>query len=185
METISVRFAPWGDTTPFVPKAAMASPRKVVRVLDDGARFPDDMGRWLLRDPDSKISGRAIDPWRRMAVERLGQSLANENEPDGRLLFRGPALARFTPAAGALVEEGSLTMLQIAASWVFENSREVENRHALFAAEVARTALTGGTASDLSNLAKTALEGAKIAYNLASWARAVMRSKRLRICAKR
>lgn len=165
IETLSVRFAPWGDTTPFIPEAEIASPRKVVRVLDDGARFPDDMGRWLLRDSNSEISGRAIEPWRRMAVERLGQSLADEIEPDGRLLFRGPPVTRFTPAAGPLVEERSLAILQIATSWVFENSREVENRHALFAAEVARTALTGGTASDLSELAKHALEGARIAYN--------------------
>lgn len=165
IETHSVRFAPWGDRTPFVPDVTVTSPRNVVRVLDDGARFPDDMGRWLLRDANIEISGRAIDPWRRMAVEHLGQALANEIEPDGRLLFRGPPVARFTPAAGALVEEGSLAMLQRAACWVFENPREVENRHTLFAAEVARTALSGGTASDLGDLAKSALEGARIAYN--------------------
>lgn len=165
IETFSVRFAPWGDITAFIPDVATASPRKVVRVLDDGARFPDDLSRWLLRDSNAQISGRAIAPWRRMAVERLGQSLANEIEPDGRLLFRGPPVARFTPIASPLVEGGSVAMLQRAAGWVFESPREVENRHALFAAEVARSALIGGTVSDLGDVAKSALEGARIAYN--------------------
>lgn len=164
-ETHSVRFAPWGDATTFAPEDLPASPRKVVRVLEDGGRFPDDLGRWLLRDPESTIGGQGIDPWRRMAVERLGQAIANEIEPDGNLLFRGPPATRFTPAAGALVEASSLESLQKAARWVFENPREMENRHGLLAAEVARTALTGGSASDLASLSRSALEGAKIAYN--------------------
>lgn len=164
-ETYSVRFAPWGDMTDFEPEDAPASPRKVVRVLDDGKRFPDDLGRWLLPDPRSTIGGRGIDPWRRMAVERLGQAIANEIEPDGNLLFRGPPTTRFTPAAGALVEAGSLESLQEAARWVYENTRETENRHGLLAAEIARTALAGGSASDLASVSRAALEGAKIAYN--------------------
>lgn len=165
-ETHSVRFAPWGDATAFATADdAAPSPRKFVRVLDDGTRFPDDLGRWLLRDPESAIAGRGIDPWRRMAIERLSQAVANEIEPDGNLLFRGPPATRFTPSAGALVEASGLEALQKAARWVFENPREAENRHGLFSAEVARTALSGGTATDLASISRTALEGAKIAYN--------------------
>lgn len=55
-------------------------------------------------------------------------------------------------------------MLQRAAGWVFENPREVENRHALFAAEVARSALTGSTVSNPGDVSNSASEGARIAY---------------------
>ena len=164
-ETLTVRFSPWGDHTEFQPHPSPPSPRKVVRVLDDGEGFPDDLGRWLLRDYDAKIVGRAAQPWQRLAIESLGRAIANEIEPDGRLLFRGPPTARFTPSAAALIEITSLEMLGRAVSWVYDNPREVENRHGLLAAEVARTSLADGDVCDLADAARSALASAKIAYN--------------------
>jgi len=164
-ETQTVRFAPWEDPETFTAMEAPASPRQIVRVLDDGTRFPDDLGRWLLRDANVEISGTGIEPWRRMAVERLGQALADEIEPDGKLLFRGPPVSRFAPEAGSLVEVGPLEALQRAALWVFDNPREVENRHNLLRAEIARTALTGGNATALAGVTAKALDGARIAYS--------------------
>lgn len=164
-ETHSTRFAPWGDATPFTPDRVAATPRKVVRVLDDGARFPGDLSRWMLRNPEAEVNGRGIEPWRRMSVERLAQAIASEVEPDGQLLFRGPPATRFTPDTGTLVEAGALEAIQKAAHWVYENARETENRHGLLTAEIARTALTGGTATDLAALTGKALESAKIAYS--------------------
>lgn len=164
-ETHSTRFAPWGDAAPFTPSNVAASPRKVVRVLDGGARFPDDLSRWMLRDPEAEVNGRGIEPWRRMSVERLAQAIASEVEPDGQLLFRGPPATRFAPDTGNLVEAGGLEGIQKAAHWVYENTRETENRHGLLTAEIARTALTGGTANDLAALTAKALESAKIAYS--------------------
>jgi hypothetical protein len=164
-ETLTVRFAPWGDHADFQPQLSPLSPRKVVRVLDDGLGFPDDLGRWLLRDHEAKIVGRAAQPWQRLAIERLGKAIANEIEPDGRLLFKGPPTARFTPAAGALIEATSVEMLGRAVRWVYDNPREIENRHGLLAAEVARTSLADGNASDLAHAARSALDSAKIAYN--------------------
>jgi hypothetical protein len=164
-ETYSTRFSPWGDVTPFTPSNVEATPRKVVRVLDSGAQFPDDLGRWMLRDPETVLNGRGIEPWRRMSIERLAQAIASEVEPDGQLLFRGPPATRFAPSAGALVEASGLESIQKAARWVYENNRETENRHGLLTAEIARTALTGGTANDLASLTGKALESAKIAYS--------------------
>lgn len=163
-ETDTVRFCQWGDTTAFLPDDPSANPRKFVRVLDGGDRFPNDLGRWLLRDPKCEISGRGIGPWRRMAVERLGQAIANEVEPDGNLLFRGPPVTRFSPVAGAFIEQGPLQALQEAARWVFENPREIENRHTILSAEVARISLKGGTVTDLASLSRASLDSAKIAY---------------------
>lgn len=164
-ETATVRFAPWGDTTAFVAQEPIPSPRLIVRVLADGSRFPDDLGRWLLRDAEVPITGRGIQPWRRMAVERLAQSLTDEVEPDGKLLFRGPPSTRFTASTPQVVDASAIEAVVKASKWVFENPREAENRHVLFAAEVARATLQGGDAVDFANLAKPALEGAKIAYN--------------------
>ncbi|AUW59016.1 hypothetical protein C1T17_13845 [Sphingobium sp. SCG-1] len=164
-ETHSTRFAPWGDTTAFTPRDVAASPRKVVRVLDDGTRFPNDLSRWMLRKPEAEINGWGIEPWRKMSVERLAQAIANEVEPEGQLLFRGPPVTRFAPDTGPMVEASGLENIQEAAQWVYENARETENRHGLLAAEIARTALTGGTANDLAASTGKALESAKIAYN--------------------
>lgn len=164
-ETLTVRFAPWGDNSDFMPDEIPPSPRRVVRVLNDGNQFPEDLGRWLLRDPAITIEGRGIQPWRRMALEQLGHALADEIEPDGRLLFRGPPATRFTPNADTFVEASSLEAIERAALWVFENPRELENRHVLLAAEIARAALTGGSPTELAEISGTALEGAKIAYN--------------------
>jgi hypothetical protein len=58
-----------------------------------------------------------------------------------------------------------LALFQSTAIWVYENDRELENRHALLAAEVARTSLRGGTLTDLAQTLAPAMESAKIAYN--------------------
>lgn len=164
-ETLTVRYGPWQDHEPFTPLGPPPSPRRVVRVLSETDGFPDDLGRWLLRDPGAPVEGRGIQPWRRAAVEKLGKALADEIEPDGKLLFRGPPATRFNSSAEALVEASALEAIQRAAQWVFDNPRELENRHVLIAAEVARTAVTGGSVTQLATITGPALEGARIAYN--------------------
>lgn len=164
-ETLTVRFAPWGDLTAFDPVAQPSSPRSVVRVLGDTTRFPDDLGRWLLREADTPIEGLGIQVWLRMAVEQLSQALADEIDVDGRLLFRGPPVRRFTSTAQSTVEREDLEAIMRGAKWVFENSYEIENRHLLFSAEIARTALQSGDAVDLARICGVSLEGARIAYS--------------------
>lgn len=58
----------------------------------------------------------------------------------------------------------SFSALQAATAWVYENPRELENRHGLLGAEVARTALRDGNLADLASVMPMALEGARIAF---------------------
>ena len=163
LDTLTVRYAPWGSTDDFEPRPDPVDPARVVRVLGPGGPG-HRLGRWLLRSPDG-VAEPALEPWRRRATSRLLAALAQEIEPDGRLLFRGPPTTRFAPGNAAAVSDAGFASLQTLAAWVFESDRELENRHALVAAEVARTSLRDGTLADLAGTLRPALEGARIAYN--------------------
>lgn len=163
IETWSVRYAPWGSAEPFAALDAPANPARIVRVL--GPSGPgDQLGRWLLRAADDSVQAAPMVPWKERAAKRLLASLAQEIEPDGRLLFRGPPPTRFTPTHGD-IDQASFAALQTAAGWVYENSRELDNRHGLIATEVARTSLRDGNLRDLAATLPAALEGGRIAYN--------------------
>lgn len=163
VETLSVLYAPWGSTEPFVPLDAPANPARVVRVL--GLSGPgDQLGRWLLRSEDQSVEVAAMAPWKERATKRLLASLAQEIETDGKLLFRGPPPTRFSQINGN-IDQALFAKLQSTAGWTYENSRELDNRHGLLAAEVARTSLRDGSLQDLAATLPAALESAKIAYN--------------------
>lgn len=164
-ETLSVRLAPWGDDEPFEPAQSPKSLRGIVRVLGDRISFPDDLGRWLLRVPDANVAGIGIAPWRQLCIEQLAKVLAQEIEPDGRLTFTGPPLLHFAPEARASVEQADLQSIEEAVSWMTASPPEIERRHTLLAAEIARSAMKGGNASDIAALSRDGLRGARIAYN--------------------
>lgn len=164
IDTVCVRYAPWPDGEAFVPDVAPPAPARVVRVLGAGGGV-DPIGRWLLRDPNTDVSGPVLSPWRAKAAGVLARALAQEVEVDGRLLFRGPPPTRFRREGGERIEVGSFGALQAAAGWVYDSPRELENRHGLLAAEVARTALRDGNLADLTSVMPVALEGARIAFN--------------------
>lgn len=163
IETSTMLYAPWGMDAEFRPDEEPADPARVVRFLGPGAPS-GSIGRWLLRDPDTDLSGPSLTVRREMAGEALTEALSQEVERDGRLLFRGPPPTRFRDEGARRVEVGALAGLHRAAAWVYENSRELENRHGLLAAEVARSALRDGDLSDLAGVMDGALEGARIAY---------------------
>jgi hypothetical protein len=162
IDTWTARYAPWDDATPFAASEPPADPGRVVRVLGPGGPSAQ-LGRWLLRLPEADVSAAVMTPWRTRAAAKLGASLAQEIEPDGRLLFRGPPPTRFTPNSTDL-DEPAFAALQKAVNWTYENARELENRHGLIAAEVARTSLRDGRLEDLASTLPAALEGARIAY---------------------
>lgn len=163
LETVSVCYLAWGDERVFEPQEALPDPARVVRSLVD-TRPSRPIGRWVLRDPVADVSGPFLALWRKRAVETLLAALAQEIELDRRLMFRGPPTARFRPDGAENVDMGSLSAIQRAVGWVYENPRELENRHGLMAAEVSRTSLRDGGLADLASVMRAALEGAKIAY---------------------
>jgi hypothetical protein len=163
IDTRTVRYAPWGTCGAFVPMEEPANPARVVRVLGQGGPGTH-IGRWILRMPDTNVTTAEMAPWRRRAASHLLASLAQEIEPGGGLLFRGPPPTRFAPVNSGNVDRAGFAALQAALSWVFESEREFENRHGLVAAEVARTSLRDGTLCDLASTLGPALEGARIAY---------------------
>jgi len=124
----------------------------------------DQLGRWLLRSSDQSVEVAAMAPWKERATKRLLAALAQEIEVDGKLLFRGPPPTRFSQSSSK-IDQASFATLQSAAGWAYENSRELDNRHGLVAAEVARTSLRDGSLKDLAATLPAALESAKIAYN--------------------
>lgn len=162
VDTRALRFAPWGDKEPFSAQPVLASPAKVVRVLGPGGPG-SQIDRWLLLEESKDIGDDALRPWRLRGTAKLVSALAQEIEPDGKLLFRGPPPTRFAVDQVDL-EASSFKALQAATFWVFENSREVENRHGLLAAEIARASLRDGNVSDLAAILQSAFEGARIAY---------------------
>lgn len=163
VETTTVRYATWGDTGAFTPKAAAPDPARVLRLLGPGGPG-SNLGRWMLRNPATKADDPALEPWRAEATKRLASALAQEIESDGRLLFRGPPATRFRLDNADAVTDEAFESVQRAAEWVYYNDRELENRHALLAAEMARAAVRDGNLPDLATVAGPALEGARIAY---------------------
>ena len=164
IDTKSVRYCPWWDNEPFTPQNDTASVAKVTRVLGKKGAG-GHLGRWLLRIPSAQVREAALQPWRERAAPRLLRAMAQEIEPDDRLLFRGPPTARFVVANHEDFPGDLFATIQSVASWLLENERELENRHGLLAAEVSRAAVRNGNAEDLAIVLAAALEGARIAYN--------------------
>lgn len=164
VDTLTVRYAPWGDIEEFEVKGEVADPAKVVRFLAPSNEGRGNLARFILKNPDQPANEPSLAPWRKRAIDCLTTALAHEVEPDGQLLFRGPPPTRYALSKTAHVRDSAFAALQRATAWTYENDRELENRHGLLAAEVARTSLRGGDISDLLNSLELALEGARIAY---------------------
>ncbi len=164
IDTRAVRYCPWWHEGEFKPEGGAESVARVTRML--GRKGPGDhLGRWLLKAPATPVHEKALEPWRERAASRLLRAMAQEIEPDNKLLFKGPPPARFIVEDEEDLAADLFATLQSVATWLLENDRELENRHGLLAAEIARTATRGGSAMDLAGTLRLALEGARIAYS--------------------
>lgn len=168
-ETATTRFCPYDDITVFEPRKIAAKARRVVRETGTRRVVAEEMGLWLLRDTERMPwQDHAFARWRDLATMNTMRALSNEVE-QGHLVFRGPPLIRLGLDAcyeGSL-DEAQFRSLENAASWVYDNERELEMRHGLYAAEIARTAAFGSDAFSVFRLASApALESARIAYGL-------------------
>ncbi|WP_267432993.1 hypothetical protein [Sphingomonas sp. GM_Shp_1] len=172
-ETLGVRFTGWDEpVSPFEPAEETASPRSLVREYNGQARAPGDIRTWLLRDVDGgPFDNSTFRIWMAAAAMHTLHALPDEIDPvNGSLKFKGPprlALHVSTDVTEVLSELGidGFKNLQRGVRWVFENAREAEMRHALFATEVARSGIETDRAEIyLREHAEAALDGAKIAY---------------------
>jgi hypothetical protein len=163
----------WDEpSTPFEPAEETASPRSLVREYNGQARAPGDVRTWLLRDVDGGLfDNSTFQVWMAAAAVHTLHAVPDEIDPvNGSLKFKGPPrlALHVMPDVNEVLSElsiGGFKNLQRAVRWVFENAREAEVRHALFATEVARS----GIATDRAEIylrehAEAALDGAKIAY---------------------
>lgn len=168
-ETQSVRFAPWGDITAFEPTQQQSTARKVVRESGSTPLVPSDLRPWLLNEGAKLPWDDTAKIWIDLAAQSLFRSLCNEVETDGALMFRGPPVVRYssTKSASTTMSPAGFESLQAASRWVFQMDREVETRHGLLTAELARTNVGSSDAALLfEHGSAPALEGAKIALQL-------------------
>ena len=169
-DTRSLRICPLDDLEPFQAKPVTGIPRKVVRETGDRRLTPVDINPWLLALPDAQPSSDpAFKVWAAIAAPQLLRCLANEVTPD-RLILRGPPSVTLTMSVGAMPELDDVNAfngLQQAAAWVYETDRDLDTRHGLFTAEVARAAVADREAASVfGRLSASALASAKIAYGL-------------------
>ncbi len=163
IDTRSVRYCPWWREEPFQVQVCAQSVAKITRVL--GKKGPSrDLGRWVLKVPGAIVADEALGPWRESAAANLLRAMAQEIEIDNRLFFRGPPATRFTVASRVAVPADLFASIQSVSGWLLETERELENRHGLLAAEIARTSLRDGSATDMAGVLPAAFEGARIAY---------------------
>jgi len=168
--TRGCRFSSWEEPTAFAAEQDPIRVRRVVREIANAPVLPEDLRIWLLREPEDGVFAEgAFGVWAEFSARHLARAVSNEVETPDLLLFRGPPVLRLElndQLLGDLKERG-FRALQTAAIWIFESTRELDTRHDFFAAEVPRHAPPRAIAGKvLAAVAESALEGAKIAYQL-------------------
>ncbi|MBB3458693.1 hypothetical protein FHT86_007019 [Rhizobium sp. BK313] len=174
IRTWDTLFLPWGRDDEAPEPVSTKNPRFLVREYGSQRRVPDRVGRWLLRNPDDDrgVADGYREVWSEMATEALIRTLPNEIEIETEALkFRGPPRLSLTKPSKeevkAFARQRAFDNLQHAASWVFESERDTETRHALLAAEIARSGVGSKSATEVVQQdIEVALEGARIAYEM-------------------
>ncbi len=164
--------APWESTVKAATGPPLKSPRTLVREAAPIRVAPEDIRPWLLADAsDAAWDDPVFALWAQQAATMLSRALATEIEPDDcALVFAGPPKIKLDPPAVDLAQtlgKTGFAALQTAARWVYENERETETRHRLFAIEVARSATARtNVGAVLAACGAQALEGARLAFQL-------------------
>lgn len=166
-------YTSWADKAPAPVAAKKKSPRSLVREASGNRIVPQTVAPWTLVDSSFVPQSEAAVLWANASIAACLRSLADDIDSEsGELKFKGPPRLTFKlhdQPNKYFVELGSagFAALHLATAWVFENEREAEVRHILFACEVARS--NGAADNELplfgGNL-MPALDGAKIAYQM-------------------
>lgn len=162
--TRGLEVVPWN--LPDTPNAVTQPPNRIdptpyVRDFVPLREVPTDLGPWLLVTPAANPSD-AFDLWGAIAARRLLASLvsrASLDEAQVWLQASGPPAFRIQaddPAVATAREE-----LHEAAHWVFLSGSDVEARHLIFAAELARAHRVG---QSMAQTVEHALEAARLTY---------------------
>lgn len=170
--TGTTSFNPWGSGDVFAPAAATKSPLDIVREASEARLVPADIRKWLLRGyvTDAIWSDDAFQTFAAASAPALVRSLASEVVGLGFVTFNGPPRLSIPLLPEGLVQELELEgyrNLQAAASWVYEDTASAEQRHALFAAEFARSVMRSETfGRAIRSAGRDILEGARLAFQL-------------------
>ncbi len=167
-----VSFNPWGRGDIFAPATKTKSPLDLVRESAEARLVPSDIRKWLLRSPIGEDTWRdkAFQVFVREAAPALIRSLATEVVGKAAVVFAGPprlSLQLDSANVYARLEREGFNHAQSAAAWVYEDAPSAEQRHALFAAEFARSVARDELVADaFKKLGGEILEGARLSYQL-------------------
>lgn len=168
--TISVN--PWGAGEVFAPSPEVKSPLDVVREASESRLVPSDIRRWLLRTDISDVlwADSAFQVFAEMSSAALVRSIASEVVGRTAVVFNGP------PRLNSILTEADLASrlgakgyrnIRAAAAWVYEDRVSTEQRHTLFASEVARSVKRDEDIGEaLREAGKDVLDGARLAFQL-------------------
>jgi len=165
-------FNPWGQADVFAPSSETKSPWDLVRESSELRIVPGDIRKWLLRSAvsDALWKDRGFQVFMQASFQPLISSLASEVLGQTTMIFMGPPRLSMVLHDDDLVPNLQLLgyrRLQTAAAWVYEDRVTAEQRHALFAAEFARSVTRSETLGNAMRLAgHDILEGARLAFQL-------------------
>ncbi|CAB4325008.1 hypothetical protein [Brucella sp. 191011898] len=168
----TISFQPWGRSDIFSPSAGTKSPLELVREGQQMRLAPPDIRTWLLRDTatDRLENDECFKIFARYSAPALLRSLATELLTADSAIFSGPPRLNVAFKETTLSAELGLKgyqNLKLAAAWVYEDPITAEQRHALYASEVARSITRNETiASGLAEAGTNILESARLAFQL-------------------
>ncbi|MBY3268420.1 hypothetical protein HFO05_07310 [Rhizobium laguerreae] len=171
VETAGILLLPWGDQPTIVSEnRALRSPREFINDATGSLVVPASVGPWIPggdSEAHQALFGR--DFGRRLALA-LPTSITKNGA--GNLV----ALSDFKRKVSAEIEDQSNPVwtdhtlaetLIAAAKWVYADGTDVENRHSILAAEIARSfPKVTGWGAGLQATLENALDSARIAYRL-------------------
>lgn len=165
-------FNPWGAGNVFAPAGPTKSPLDIVREASETRLVPPDIRKWLLRGEvtDAAWRDEAFQTFAASSVPPLIRSVASEVIGREALIFSGPPRLNITLPVDDLIRGFGLDgyrNLQSAVAWVYEDAASAEQRHALFAAEFARSVARDEPIGGAFRAAgRDILDGARLAFQL-------------------
>lgn len=164
-------FSPWGQGDVFAPATETKSPLDLVREGSEARLVPADVRKWLVRGRvNSELwQDAAFAIFASLSAPALLRSLASEVVGPSALVFNGPPRLNLALPGDVLDKLGlvGFTALLKAVAWVYEDRSSAEQRHALFAAEAARSITRAEPIGEaFASAGSDILEGARLSFQL-------------------